>query len=172
MSEEVQMEAIKNETYRLEEDCVYSAKSHFNSSSIWWAIHYILGIGAVGFAGLSILSPFPDFVPDFLTQQVAAMLAGLLASILTFVNPGQFIDRHKNSGESLGALRSKFRRFREIDCIQCEINKARTKLETLCEKKNCADANSPRVLWLAFQLARFGIWTGEARHVIDKTQGE
>lgn len=168
MSESKRIEAIKVEANRLEEDCVYSAKGHFNSSSLWWLIHYILGVGAAVFAGVSILAPMPDFLSGLFTPQVSAMFAGLLAAILTFVNPGQFIDRHKNSGEKLGALRSRFRRLREIDCIEGNCSGLRAELEALCKQKSCADANAPKILWIAFQLARFGVWTGESLHVVDK----
>lgn len=169
MSDNKFTKAIMDEAHRLEEDCKYSSKGHFNSSSLWSLMHYTLGISAACFAAISILSPWPDFLSGYFSPQASAMLAALSASILTFVNPGQYIDAHKNSAEKLNAVKSQFRRLREIDCLAGDATDHRAILDDLCNNKDRINANAPKVLWFAYQLARLGIWMGEADHAIDKS---
>lgn len=168
MNDQLLIDTIKDEADRLEEDCKYGAKGHFNASSLWQMVHFGLGIGAAVFAGLTVLTSMPEFLDGLLTRQLSAVLAAIFAAVLTFLNPVLISVDHKSAGEKLNALKSKCRRLRVIDCINGENQDLRIDLESLCKQKDRINANAPKVPWLAHQMARFGIWIGEADHAVDK----
>ena len=52
---------IIDEAKRIEEDCLYSAKGHFEAASKWQKIHRYLGLPAVVLAALSGVSALTQF---------------------------------------------------------------------------------------------------------------
>jgi competence protein ComGF len=107
---------ISNEASRIEEDCIFSAKRHFNASSRWETYHFWVGLPSATLAGLSGISAFNDY-PTL--AGILAILSTALTSILTFLKPSERSEHHKSIGNQYLSLRNKTRLFREL-----EINKS------------------------------------------------
>lgn len=106
---------INKEALRIEEDCIFSAKRHFNASSRWETYHYWVGLPSALLAGVSGVSAFNDYT---VLAGVLAILSTALTSILTFLKPSERSEHHKSIGNQYLSLRNKTRLFREL-----EINK-------------------------------------------------
>ena len=83
---------IINEAERIEEDAVHSGKSHFNASSLWSTVHYLLGIPMTVCAAWAWIDAFSD------TPQYAghlAMATTTFAALQTFINASSHASQHK-----------------------------------------------------------------------------
>lgn len=107
---------INNEALRVEEDCIFSAKRHFNASSRWETYHYWVGLPSALLAGVSGVSAFNNYP---ILAGVLAILSTALTFIVTFLKPSERSEHHKNIGNQYLALRNETRLFREL-----EINKS------------------------------------------------
>lgn len=102
---------IGNEALRIEEDCTFSAKRHFNASSRWEKCHYWVGLPSTLLAGLSGISAFNDYP---IMAGVLAISSTALTSILTFLKPSERSEHHKSISNQYLSLRNKTRLFREF----------------------------------------------------------
>lgn len=103
---------IGNEALRIEEDCTFSAKRHFNASSRWETYHYLVGLPSALLAGLSGISAFNDYP---IMAGILAIFSTALTSILTFLKPSERSEHHKSIGNQYLSLRNKTRLFREFE---------------------------------------------------------
>ena len=103
---------IGNEALRIEEDCTFSAKRHFNASSRWEKCHYWVGLPSTLLAGLSGISAFNDYP---IMAGILAISSTALTSILTFLKPSERSEHHKSMGNQYLSLRNKARLFREFE---------------------------------------------------------
>lgn len=157
--------AIRNELLRMEEDCTYSGKAHFNACARWNWWHYFFGIPAVVLAALASGAFFKDYsiVAGVLTSVVAIMTA-----LMTFLKPAERAAGHKNSGDQYLALRNDARVFRTIQLDRTETQEAVAMVSSLTTRRNELNAASTPASKGDFQIARKGIEEGEARHEVDK----
>lgn len=103
---------VNAELLRIEEDCTFSAKRHFNASSRWEKYHYLVGLPSALLAGIAGISAFNDCP---ILAGVLAILSTALTSILTFLKPSERSEHHKSIGNQYLSLKNKTRLFRELE---------------------------------------------------------
>lgn len=159
------VDAMSVESHRLEEDCLFSARGHFEAARTWSRLHYTLGIPAAvlaAVAGGSAFSGWP-FLAGFL-----AMLVSSLAAIITFLNPQPRANQHHAAGAKYNSLRQRVRVFRTVDLQSAPIpSDVRKRLSELVHEREGLSLSSPQIPRPAFERARRGIEQGEANYAID-----
>jgi hypothetical protein len=106
---------VSNEALRIEEDCTFSEKRHFNASSRWEKYHYWVGLPSALLAGIAGISAFNDYP---ILAGVLAIFSTGLTSMLTFLKPSERSEHHKSIGNQYLSLRNKTRLFRELGVNQ------------------------------------------------------
>ena len=162
---EALMQEIINEAKRIEEDAVHSGKSHFNASSLWSMMHYLLGLPmtvCAAWAGVDAFSDAPQYAGYL------AMATTALAALQTFINASSHAFQHKQSGGEYFALKNQVRLFRNIELQNLEPVEATAEIKTYSEKRDELNAGSPCIPPLAFWLAQFSINKGNAEYRVDK----
>lgn len=157
------------EAKRIEEDCKYSANSHFIASNRWSKYHLWIGIPSsiiATVAGASILSQFDQY--DYLSGILAIIVAALTATS-TFLNPSGKASNHQSSGTKYRSLSNRSRIFYEIDCLselsEGELSKSLTELS---KQRDDLNENSPQIPRWAYEKTKIGIEKGETDYEVDE----
>ena len=164
---ETLIKEIIHEAERIEEDAVHSGKSHFNASSLWSTVHYVLGIPmtvCAAWAGIDAFSDTPQYA-GYLAMATAA-----LAALQTFINASGNAAQHKQSGAEYFALKNQVRFFRKIELQNLEPTETTAEIKAYSQKRDELNAVAPCIPYPAFWLARFSINKGNAEYRIDKEQ--
>lgn len=154
-----------DEALRIEEDVLYSSKSHFNAAALWANCHYWIGIPA------TLCGVIASVTTKTNTELAIwfSVLTTILTALITFLKPNEKIALHKNFGDQFLALRNDCRIFRTIEIYEglkdAELTK---KLKTLANRRNELNKNSPQIPFRAFSKAKKGIEQGEATHQVDQ----
>jgi hypothetical protein len=159
-------EPIRTELLRIEEDCTYSGKAHFNAAGRWGSYHFWLGLPAVGLSALAGLAFFKDY-----TVVAAAMsgTAAVLTAFQTFMKPSERSASHKAAGDQYLGLRNDARVFREIRMEHvCDDQAAIDGLDEFTKRRKELNMASPQIARRDFTRARKGIEGGEAKHAVDQ----
>lgn len=157
-------EAIKNELMRIEEDCIYSAKSHFNAGDRWNNYHNFLGIPSIvlsAVAGTAFLKNQPEFAGAI------SIIVSILTALMTFLKPEEKSSAHRSSGSQFLALRNEARLYREVTFDSLETKSVSSELKEFSKRKNDLNMSSPKFSRSDFEKARRGIEGGEATYAID-----
>lgn len=159
-------DALRIEALCVEEDCIYSAKRHFNACSSWTVGHYVLGIPATVLAALvttALVKNHADWA------QALGMTSALFAALLTFLKPNDRASQHRMLGNQYLALRNEARMFRQIELIEVvEDVKKSEHIRRLAQRRNELNGSAPTTPPWAFSRARQGIEQGEADYKADK----
>ena len=153
---------VRCEADRIEEDCTYSAKGHYESARMWGLWNMRLGLPAAilaAFAGVSGFSEMP------LLSGALAVFSGSLTAVLTFLKPAERASRHQRAGTQYNSLMNKARVFRNIEgAAAVKPGAAIRRLNKLSDARNSLNEASPEILRPAFERARKGIQEGEAAY--------
>src|SRR5687768_6245646 len=106
---------LRDEADRIEEDCTYTAKGHFESARVWVRWNLWLGIPAV------VLAAAAGALKD--TPDIAGLLAfasAAVTAVLTFLKPSDHAATHQKTGTLYNSLKNRARFFREIDLVSGE----------------------------------------------------
>jgi hypothetical protein len=159
------LDAIRAELRRLEEDCIYSGKSHFNASRRWSHYHYWLGVPSVVLSAAAGTAFFKDW-PDFAGAMASAV--AVLTALSTFLKPSDRSAAHKTSGDQYLTLRNDSRVFREIGMsLACDERTALEQMEGFSKRRNELNQGAYQFSSGDFEKARKGIEEGEALHEVD-----
>ena len=162
------IDAMAVESLRLEEDCLFSAKGHFEAARSWSRAHYALGIPAAILAAVSGGSAFAN---QTTIAGALAMLVAALAAIITFLNPRDLANAHHLAGVKYNSLRQQIRIFRSVDLQTEPVSPdARQRLSELTDAHGALGLSSPQIPRRAFERARQGIEQGEAEYAVDANQ--
>jgi hypothetical protein len=163
--DEMVREALWKEARRIQEDCILTAKGHFNAASGWTALHYLLGIPATAIAALASIAAFKD---QLSRAGFLSAFAAILAGLTTFLNPRANAAGHQASGVKYLTIRNDARRFAEIDLLTArEERDLGEVLKALGQQHNTLNEDSPGVPRWAFLVARSGIRGGQASYDAD-----
>jgi hypothetical protein len=161
--------AVEREADRIEEDCLFSAKGHFESARLWGRWNLILGISATvlgAAAGVSAFKSNPELAGYL------AFASAAVTGLLTFLKPSDRAAAHHAAGTQFTSLKNRARVFREVELRTQDRPAALTKLlKRLSESRNSLNESSPQVLRAAFERARRGIEAGEAAYRADGAEG-
>lgn len=161
------IDAAKKEASRIEEDCNYSSKSHFNAASTWTIRHYLIGVPATIFgacAGAAIIKNDMQLAAGFFS-----LVATILTGLMTFLKPTETASSHKAVADRLLSLKREARIFREVKLLtMTKADAISSGIEALSDKYNELNEGSPPIPRRAFEKARRGIEGGESTHETDK----
>ena len=106
--------AIRSEASRLEDDILFTEKSHFAASNSNLHLHYCLGsVSAIS----SAIAAATVFVELAVMTGLAALIGAVVAGVLTILNPQEAAKQHLDTGRKLTAVRTSLRHLREIDAL-------------------------------------------------------
>ncbi|MEZ5919097.1 MAG: SLATT domain-containing protein [Alphaproteobacteria bacterium] len=160
-------ENIHKECLRIEEDVLYSGKSHCNAAVIWTWVHYIIGVPMTVLAAWAGIDAFSD-TPEL--SGYLALITAALAALQTFLGASDKASEHKSAGSKYFTLRNQTRLFREVELSEIEKEEAIEKIRSLSNDRDELNSLSPSIPYLAFFLARKGIEGGEAQHKVDEEE--
>jgi hypothetical protein len=166
----IKTDSIIVEAKRIEEDSLYSAKSHFYNGNRWMKVNFILGgVSAIfsAIAGASALSQFDNH--NIIAGILSIIVVGMTA-IITFINPNERSTAHHEAGNKYNALRNDTRIFYEIEINSIDYKKAQNEIKMLNERRNKLNHDSYQIPKWAFKKARKGIEEGEAIYNVDKNK--
>jgi hypothetical protein len=157
---------LAEEADRIEEDCTYSAKGHYESARIWG--RWNLGIGlpaaviAAG-AGFSGFSGMPELAGAL------AVLSGTLTSILTFLKPSERSSAHLKAGAQYNSLKNRARLYKNVELPSGKTSRVLVRrVQQLSEDRNSLNEASPEILRPGFIRARHGIESGQSQYRVDR----
>ena len=157
-----QLNEYINEAKRIEEDSLYSFKSHYNAAAVWNQVYLWIGIAN------SILAAIAGTLAFKGSTVLAGVLAVVVASISatsTFLNPEGRASAHKNSANEYHVLRNRARIFVNITTKRTldddEVNRL---FEDISTQRDNLNTISPQIPEAAFRKAREGIESGEATY--------
>lgn len=154
------------EADRIEEDCTYSAKGHFESARIWGAWNLKLGIPAVILAALAGGSGFSNH-PEL--AGALAIASAAVTAVLTFLKPSERAASHQQAGNAYNALKNQARFFKQIEAASGDSQQSlRDWLREISEARNTLNKSAPEIPRPAFEQARKGIEAGEADYRADR----
>lgn len=156
---------ITAEAKRIEEDALYSARSHFTAAQIWKCVNLIIGIPsalAAGAAGVVALQDHPT------AASVIAFSVACTTALMTFLDPSGKANQHLVAGNAYNALKNTARIFGNIDVRMLDGDgAAKERLVELAKHRDDLNASSPQPMSMAFWMARRGIEHGEAAYAVD-----
>jgi hypothetical protein len=156
---------IVAEAKRLEEDTLYSAKSHFNVANLWERMHMV--VGGLATIAAALAAVFTLSHDDALVVALA-VLASVSTGIMTFLNPHHIASSHRKSGTEYNAIHNQARIFHSIDCQTGAPGDALgARLKELSRLRDDLSARSLSIPRWAFEQARRGIAQGEAEYKED-----
>jgi len=120
-------------------------------------------------AAIAGASAFAQFDKSGIITGVLSICVVVLSSISTFLNASKKAADHLTAGNKYDALMNKVRIFRTIDCWEEASDQVLSeRLKRFSEDKSTLNESSPQPPWIAYQLAKRGIKSGEADYLIDK----
>lgn len=157
-------EKLSEEAKRIEEDAIYSSKSHYEAARNWRNIYLWLGIPAALIAGVSGVSAFEEYnhIAGF-----TAIIVAALTSISTFLNPSEKAQAHYTAGLKFTSLKNRTRNFYEIELVESQNDNLKEILLSLSAERDSTNETSPQIPRKAFLKARKGIEEGETKYSVD-----
>jgi hypothetical protein len=154
-------DSLAKEASKIEEDCEYSAKSHFNAASIWSKRALRLGIPATLLTALAGLAF--NYCPSVAT--VLTIAASILTGLITFLRPDDKASTHKSAGDIYLSIRNQARVFKDIELHVFKTHeRGYEALKNLADRRNEQNCISPSIPRKAFETARVGIEEGESEY--------
>ena len=148
MSDSLKNNLVK-EAWRIEEDTRYSSKGHYAAADGWRSLHLYIGVPTATFTGLAglVIVGGPAEIRGFSVYLVFGMIAILGAvstAVMTFLGPEKRSSAHQDAGNRYNALKSRARRFREIDVYRSfTYEELAQRLEALAETRDELESVEP-----------------------------
>lgn len=93
----------------------------------------------------------------------------ILSALATFVDAQKRISAHQNAGNAYDSLLNKVRIFRTIGCVSESLDAlVNDQLRGFSEHKDRLNETSPSTPFIAYLLAKLGLWLGQAEYAVDK----
>ena len=162
------IENIKKENKRIEEDCIYSAKGHFESAKFWRHLYYWLMI----FSILSLCLSFTLTLPDSqLCTVICSLISSFITVILIFLNPQEKYLSHQNSGNKFLSLRNQIRIFNDIEIKNSNyIDEYAKRLIEFSKERNALNNNSLPIAETGYKNAKKQIEEETHIYEVDKDE--
>lgn len=162
---------IIKEAQRIEESALYSTKGHFVAANFWTNFHLWVGIPMVLLAAVAGASALSQFDPKHIVAGIISIVVVALSGVMTFLNPNEKANAHRNAGNNYDSLQNKVRMFWSIDCWREESEQVLTeRLKYYSEQRDRLNQGSPQIPRWAYKSAKKGILAGEADYKVDKAK--
>ena len=157
-------EGVRRESLRLDEDCMYSSRGHFEAERLWSRVHHWIGVPAALVGGAAGVSAFNQ---ETLLAGSLAVVAAALTALATFLNPSARSAEHHTAGAKYLSLRNESRFLRETWPKPSDVDSFRDTLASLVQLRNELNESSRPIPRHAFKAARNRIEQGEAKYEVD-----
>ena len=144
--------AIREELLQMQDDLMYTEKTHFASAEYYRGIHRTLGIITTVLstaAAATIVTKLGEALAG-----VLSLFAAIMAAVLTFMSPEKSAEQHLSAGRQLGALRVKLRQVIALDLATLPVRDLRRLASDLAAEKAAIDGASPGTTARHFATAR------------------
>jgi hypothetical protein len=163
------LEAIINESKRIEENCLHTSKSHFVIAHFWTKFHLLMGIPTAVLAAIAGTIAFASFKYGNSIAGVLSIIVTILSAVATFLNPKECSNTHLKAGNNYDSLLTRVRIFWTIDCRREEsIDILSDKLKDFSVERERLNRDCPQPSKWAYKKGKKGIEEGEAEYQIDK----
>ncbi len=161
---------LSEESLRIQEDTIYSAKSHFNAADRWSKYHMLIGMPSAVIAAIAGGSAFNEMP---LVAGSLAMISTALITVLTFLKPSERSEAHRVVGGQYLKLRNQARMFNEITLIECsDVDAAKEQLLGLANTRDELNQTSPAFTQKDYERAKSEIDQGRTIYQIDKDKND
>ena len=161
MSEENNDNLI-NECRRIEEDCLYTAETHYilaaGAGRVSFWVKLIPAIAAA-ISGIALLSGAPNWVAWF------SVIAGVAFALQSIMNPDKKNEEYSQAAKSYTALKQESRSLYQTFYKEMDRNSFSIMVRILRERYNMLAKMTPQTTTKAFEEGRKKIKTG--RHIPD-----
>lgn len=167
----IALEGIVKEAKRIEENCLYTSRSHFVMAHLWTNFHLWIGVPTIILAAIAGAIAFAQFPGHNIIAGFLAIIIAILTGITTFLNPKERANIHLTAGNNYDSLLSRVRIFRTIDCWRENPEELlANRLRDFSEQRDRLNRDSPQPLKWAYKKAKKGIEEGEANYRVDKDE--
>lgn len=150
--------AILDELTQMQDDLLYTEKTHFESAEHFRRIHRILGVLTTVLSTAAAATIVADLGEAL--AGILALLAAIMSAVLTFMSPEKSAEQHLGTGRQLGALRVKLRQAIGLDLPTSPLKDLRRLVSDLAAEKSAIDGASPGTVTEHFNSARSKIKSG------------
>jgi len=159
--------SVTAECHRIEEDSLFSSKSHFNVSDRWDKFNLILGVP------LAILTALGGVAAIKSTTTVVVLFsisATVLSSLITSLNPSKRAALHKSSAIEYNILKNDVRIFREIELVTPQLTEKEIieRLHIFANRRNQLNSSSPNIPRWAYEKTQSDVNNGYTTYHVDK----
>lgn len=161
MTTEILEKNIVEELQRLEEDCLYTSKNHFNNAMIDSYLHYILGILLIICATVST---------QYSNINIA-IISTIIASLQTFISPNKKAEKHQLHGNRFLSLKKVIRQYRLIGFYLDDGEKILSQINTYTDKIAEYNNSAPEITPIAYMMTKAGIKAGEHIYDVENQEG-
>ncbi|WP_281549366.1 SLATT domain-containing protein [Kluyvera cryocrescens] len=163
------IQTVVSECYRIEEDALYSSKSHYNVSDRWDKLNMWFGVPLAiltALSGIAAIKSTPDAVVIF------SIMATILSALNTSLNPSKRSALHKSSANEYNKLKNDVRIFRELLISDFEFTDKVLvdKLTNYSDRRNQLNASSPNIPRWAYEKTQNDVNDGFTQYKIDKDE--
>jgi hypothetical protein len=151
-----QLSTVEQVATKLELDCLFTAKAHYNAEAKWSRRHYTLGIVLTVVAAAVGTNLLKDVS---YVSEIAGAIVAILGAVITFLKPSELALRHKSAGNLHLALRNEIRTAKVSNSFG---EQAQTLLQKFTVDRNKLLSESPSIAYKAYEQAKKGIEQGEA----------
>jgi hypothetical protein len=161
------IEKIKNECLRIEEDALYSSKSHYNASVPWDKCNLIVGVAIAILAALTGLSAVKDMT---IVTIVISIILTILTAINTALNPSKKASQYKSAAGEYNNLKNNVRIFREIELHETNLpdKELKEKIQVLSDHRNQLNITSPTIPRWAYKMTQSDFNNDFVTYDVDK----
>ncbi|WP_308343880.1 SLATT domain-containing protein [Serratia marcescens] len=161
------IEKIKNECLRIEEDALYSSKSHYNASVPWDWCNLIIGVAIAILAAITGLSAIKDMTTVTI---VISIILTVLTAINTALNPSRKASQYKSAAGEYNNLKNNVRIFREIVLHETPLpdNELKEKIQIFSDNRNQLNITSPTIPRWAYKKTQSDFENDFVRYDVDK----
>ena len=167
MSSKTNLEIFK-EAKRIEEDILYSEKSHFILANKWTKNNNNLCISIIILSIISAVVALGNFHEYIFAIGILTIIVTAISMIQLFLNPYEQSNSHQNAGVKYNTLRRKVRIFYNNEIENQNIEKNIDQLKNIADIKNNIDSESPKISRNAYEEARKGIENGEHEYEVGR----
>jgi hypothetical protein len=150
--------AIREELLQMQDDLLYTEKTHFAAAEHFRRIHRTLGIVTTVMSTAAAATIVADLGEA--PAGILALLAAILTAVMTFMAPEKSAEQHLGAGRQLGSLRVRLRQVIHLDLPALPVGELRQVVKDLTTEKVAIDGASPGTVAKHFNAARSTIKAG------------
>lgn len=161
------VEKVKDECLRIEEDALYSSKSHYNASVPWEKCNLIIGVPIAILAALTGLSALKEMTTVTI---IISLTLTVLTALNTALNPSRRAGQYKSAAGEYNNLKNNVRIFREIELHETNLpdKEIKERVKIFSDRRNQLNISSPTIPRWAYKKTQADFENDFVKYEIDK----